>query len=125
MSSTRIFLALSSTIFSVSALNKWQQYVYTDCTIKEREGQAGAYVSQTKEYLVFGGMVLNPDAYLNDLYSINLSTLKCVQLFANAPLNSRGYSGYAFDSKKSFLYIHSGWTGGGNLSYQTGIIIFL
>jgi hypothetical protein len=86
-------------------LSEWQQANYAAATaIDGRTVHAGAYLSLTNEYLVYGGA---RGAFLSDCHSINMTSLISTRLSASTPLGGRYGMAYTSDHVSNF-YVHGG-----------------
>jgi hypothetical protein len=93
-------------------LAQWQQVNHNPANlITGRYYHAGAFLSSTNEYLVYGGF---STLALDDLHSIDLTTLQSTQLAESTPLGRRNGMAYTSDLVSNF-YVHGGWTGSGIL----------
>jgi hypothetical protein len=119
-------LILSSLLWLSQAQNlslgQVQFIPYTATTvINGRYSNAGAYLSSTNEYLVFGGF---RSAAFSDFHSINLTSLESTQLTASVPFGRRFAMAYTSDLVSNF-YVHGGRTGGSGMLITFKLSSFL
>jgi hypothetical protein len=93
----------------------WQQITFTATTvIPGRWGHAGAFLSSTNEFFVFGGWNNN---YFSDFHSINSSSLQSTQLSASTPLGGRRSMALTSDLASNF-YVHGGLNAAGMFLFR-------
>jgi hypothetical protein len=116
----------SSSLFLISQaqnlqFGQWKQINYRATNvITGRYSHAGAFLSSTNEYLVFGGAA---SASLSDLHSINMTSLQSIQFSASTPLGGRG--GIASASDFNNFYVHGGWSGVGKFYLYNMMISYI
>lgn len=88
-----------------STNSRWTEIKYTNVIPPSRWGTAGAFISQTNEFLVWGGVDYTGH---NDMYSINLTSFESSLIFATTPVPKRNYYAHTSDLSTGDFYVHGG-----------------
>jgi hypothetical protein len=103
-----VFLLISPCLLSqAQTLGQWEQIQYTPpSAILSRFGHAGAYLSSTNEFLVYGGTD-STFYFVDNLYSINMANLQSTQLLSSGQSGGRTNMAFTSDTSSN-LYVHGG-----------------